>query len=76
MYAGWWSPNNNNKLLELARSSIVSSGPGHFGFCIDVTNGNPADGNPLQGWQCYADNPNQQWAWGGITGDNPKVGSC
>lgn len=35
------------------------------GYCLDVTNGNIADGTGLQLWTCSEDSPNQQWVFQG-----------
>lgn len=31
------------------------------GLCLDLTNGDLTDGNPVQTWQCTDGNPNQVW---------------
>lgn len=61
---GWWYPTNG--MLELSHHAIVSGNGKHEGYCADVANGNPADGTPIQMWQCYGDNPNQRWHWGPV----------
>ncbi|MFI0409468.1 ricin-type beta-trefoil lectin domain protein [Actinomadura sp. 3N508] len=46
-------------------------------LCLDVSNGNPADGTPVQVWTCYPNHPNQTWERrpdGALR--NPKTGKC
>lgn len=37
------------------------------GFCLDLTNGNKANGNRMQIWQCSTGNTNQVWTTAGAS---------
>lgn len=53
-----------------ARSALGPSGlvpPLTPGFCLDLTNGNKANGNRMQIWQCSTGNTNQVWTTAGAS---------
>lgn len=41
------------------------------GLCLDLTNGNTADGTQVQTWSCTDNNNNQVWNLGGTTPPPP-----
>lgn len=63
--AAFWWPKVNNNLLEVAVTGAAFGPMSHLGWCLDVKDGNPAQG--IQMWQCARGNPNQQFEYFGPT---------